>query len=80
MKARDRGAATAAVLAGVLPYRVRDALMEIRRGLIEELQADELDGRARVLRRRGQLRQVRALERLTGVAPFDVKAGAVDHG
>lgn len=85
----DAGQSNAAG-AFILPRRVRAALLDIRAGMLEELRADELDGdQARALRRRARIRQVRALERLTGTAPADVrgvgaaeldKSGAVHNG
>lgn len=63
----------------ILPRRVRLALLEIRAGLLDDLRADELDDdQARDLRRRGRTRQLRALEKLIGIAPADLKAAG--HG
>ena len=55
------------------PGAMRAALLEMRRGLLEQLRADEMEDEARALRRRGRIRQVRALEQLTGVPPADVR-------
>lgn len=66
----------------ILPRGARRALLELRRGYLEELRADGLDDdQARALRRRARIRQLRAVEQLTGAAPADVRdGGAVDHG
>lgn len=58
-----------------LPRHVRAALIELRRGIIEELRAEEIEDEARALRRRARLRQVRAIEAMTGVPPSDAKSG-----
>lgn len=86
----DAGQVSNAAVPFILPRRVRAALLDIRAGMLEELRADELDDdQARELRRRARIRQVRALERLTGTAPADVrgagaaeldKSGAVHNG
>lgn len=60
---------------GALTHKMRAALLEMRRGLLEQLRADEMEDEARALRRRGRIRQVRALEELTGVPPADVRRG-----
>lgn len=70
-KARPSHTPQAARQSDGIPDEVRQALLEIRRGILMELRASELEDEARAMRRRGRLRQIRAIEALVGAQPID---------